>query len=216
MAALIERLLAKDREQRPQTAKAVADELAVIEREAAQATTDERTVQMASGRRQPAVAASNSRLTPAARRWLVAASLLLLLGGVAAAIVVIIRDKDGKKIVQYEVPPNGTVEVQDKAKKPPLPPEGVKIEPEPLAPRAESEPLSANALVLQPAKLPCVRGWSIVTRETTNPSVVACLPDSKRLALGGHRPVARPHGAWSAQQRFDHHARRPLHRQRKR
>ncbi|MGH7226156.1 MAG: serine/threonine-protein kinase, partial [Gemmataceae bacterium] len=44
MAALIERLLAKDREQRPKTAKTVADELAAIEREATLAKTDERTV----------------------------------------------------------------------------------------------------------------------------------------------------------------------------
>jgi serine/threonine protein kinase len=47
LAALIERLLSKDREQRPATAKAVADELAAIERETTQPAADDRTVQVA-------------------------------------------------------------------------------------------------------------------------------------------------------------------------
>ena len=46
LASLIERLLAKDCERRPATAKAVADELAIIEREATEPVTDDCTVQV--------------------------------------------------------------------------------------------------------------------------------------------------------------------------
>ena len=115
MAALIERLLSKDREQRPQTAKAVADELAAVEREATQPTPDERTIQMnraaSVSERSAHTAPSRSRL-----RWLVAASLLVLLGGVAAAIVVIIRDKQGREVARFNVPDKGSVQIQDNGK----------------------------------------------------------------------------------------------------
>jgi hypothetical protein len=113
LSALIERLMAKDRTQRPATAKAVADELAAIEREATQPAPDERTIQQASGRREPAVLTAKTPRPPTARRWLAAASLLLLLGGVAAAVVVIIRDRQGKEVARVHVPEGGTVEVKD-------------------------------------------------------------------------------------------------------
>ncbi len=115
MATLVERLLAKDREQRPATAKAVADELAALEREAPHPAEDEQTVQVAIGKRQPAGTerpARTSRLTPAVRRWLAVAALLLVLGGAAAAIVVILRDRQGKEVARVTVPEGGNVEVK--------------------------------------------------------------------------------------------------------
>jgi WD40 repeat protein/serine/threonine protein kinase len=185
MAALIERLLSKDRAHRPATAKAVADELAAIEREATRPADNEHTVQQASGRRQPAVAASNSRLTPAARRWLTAATLLLALGGAAAAIVVIIHDKDGNKIAELPVPPGGKIEIKDngkdkaEVKAPPAAPLAA-----PLPPLLPGEPLAPTALVRQPAKLPGVRSWTIEPRVLNQPRCMAYRPDGKRLAVG--------------------------------
>ncbi|HTU19425.1 MAG TPA: WD40 repeat domain-containing serine/threonine-protein kinase, partial [Gemmataceae bacterium] len=191
MATLIECLLSKDREQRPKTAKAAADELAAIEREATQPAMDDRTVQIRAASvserltrgadATPLAAPSRSRL-----RWLVAASLMLLLGGVAAAIIVIIRDKAGNKVAEMDVPPGGTVETKDKAegnaKAPPK--EDTKIAAAPLPPLLPGEPLSPTALVRQPTKLPGVRSWSIETRNVWSPSAVAYRPDGKRLAVG--------------------------------
>jgi len=184
MAALIERLLSKDREQRPATAKAAADELATIERESMQPAADERTVVGAasvSERNFPGTC-SRSRLG----KYIAAAALLLVLGGVAAAIVVIIRDKHGKEVARLDVPKDGRVEIQEKDNNPPRSeaPPATSIEPEPLAPMAAGEPLSANALVRQPAKLPGVRSWSIALRETGSPTAAAYRPDGKRLAVG--------------------------------
>ncbi|HTU19427.1 MAG TPA: serine/threonine-protein kinase [Gemmataceae bacterium] len=196
LAALIERLLTKDREQRPKTAKAVADELAAIERE----TTEERTVQVRAaniGERGCVSAPSETRsrgadTAPLAAplrsrlRWLVAASLLVLLGGATAAIVVIIRDKNGKKVAEIPVPPGGSAEVKENGRnkaKPPAPKVEVRIEPEPLAPMKDGEPLSSFAFVTHPAKLPGVRSWSIARRETGTPSAVAYRPDGQRLAI---------------------------------
>ncbi|HTU18342.1 MAG TPA: protein kinase [Gemmataceae bacterium] len=185
MASLIERLLSKDREQRPATAKAVADELAAIERGPSQPATVERTVQMAACGLAPRAKPQAARI----RRWLVAASLLLLLGGAAAAIIIVIRDKQGNKVAEINVAPDHTVEFQDgnkgknEAKGRPGSNAGVRIEPEPLPPPRPGEPLSPWTLVTQPAKLAGVRSWSIVSREAESPSAFAYRPDGRRLAI---------------------------------
>jgi WD40 repeat protein len=180
LAALIERLLAKDREQRPATARAVADELAAIEREA----TDERTLIQASGRREAAVAVASRRRPPIGRRWLVAASLLLLVGGAAVAIVVIIRDREGHEVARVDVPEGGSVEVKDTSKVKEPAKGGMRIEPAALPPLRAGEPLSPTALVQRPAKLPGVRSWSIELRNQMATTLPAYRPDGKRLAVG--------------------------------
>jgi serine/threonine protein kinase len=185
LAELIERLLSKDREQRPATAKAVADELANIEREATQPGPDERTLQTlqaaSAGERSLSPAPSRSRL-----RWLIAASLLFLFGGLAAGIVVIIRDKDGNKVAEINLPKSGTVEIKDADKgeanrQRQLP--GDKIDPAPLPPPLRNQPFSPVVLVQHPAKLPGVRSWSIESRNIFNAAAMAYRPDGKRLAV---------------------------------
>jgi WD40 repeat protein len=188
MASLIERLLSKDREQRPATAKVVADELAIVEREAAQPATDEPTVRLVGAASVSAPVAfparSRSRLG-----WLVAASLLLL-GGVTAAIVVIIRDKHGKEVSRNVVPDGGKVVIEDdgkgkaEAKKQQAPKENVRVAAAPLAALLPGEPLSPSALVQRPAKLPGVRSWSIEKRDPWMTTAVAYRPDGQRVAVG--------------------------------
>jgi WD40 repeat protein len=198
LAALIERLLAKEREQRPAMAKAVADELAIIEREATQERTVIRAAHGAqrSKRFSPAYSAAlRARLVGSARfRWLVAASLFLLLGGMAAAIVIIVRDKDGKEVAKVNVPEGGSAEIKDAGKgeanrQRELP--GDKLPAAPVSPLLPNQPLSPTALVRQPAKLPGVRSWSIETRNLWYPEVMAYRPDGKRLAVGTHEGVTR-------------------------
>jgi serine/threonine protein kinase/WD40 repeat protein len=189
LAALIECLLAKDSARRPQSARAVADQLAAIEREPATPTaTDVRPEPAASRDLNPLATAPNRRLPPSAWRWLVAASVLFLLGGVAAAIVVIIRDKDGKEVARVPLPERGSEAVREESKgeapRQTEPKEPVRIETEPLAPLAPGEPLSIFALVTRPDRLSGVRSWSIVSRETEIPSTVAFRPDGKLLAVG--------------------------------
>jgi WD40 repeat protein len=172
LAGLVERLLAKDRERRPQTARAVADELAAIEGDLA-----------APARRRP-------RLW---RRVLVAAGLLLLLGGAAAAVVVIVRDRAGKEVARVVVPEGGSVEVKDDArergsvKEQPPPKDNEPLPAALLPPLEPGAPLSPLALVQHPAKLPGVRSWTIVTRDAwpmAPPGCLAYRPDGKRLASG--------------------------------
>ncbi|HTU21192.1 MAG TPA: WD40 repeat domain-containing protein, partial [Gemmataceae bacterium] len=196
------------REQRPKTAKAVADELAIIEREATQATADERTVQVAA-----CGLASRAKPQAARRRlWLVAASLLLLLGGVAAAIVVIIRDKQGNKIAEINAPRGSKIEIQDdgkdkdERKAPPVAPKEAAPIAAALAPLRPGEPLSPAALVRQPAKLPGVRSWSIEKRDSWMTTVVAYRPDGKRLAVGdtdGRVRIWEPQSGRLVQMAFD-------------
>jgi Leucine-rich repeat (LRR) protein len=93
MAALIERLLAKDREQRPASAKAVADELAQIEKEAMCPA--------------PEVITEHERepLSPAPskprRRLRVATGLVALVASLVAAVF-FIRNPNGKGMVRIE------------------------------------------------------------------------------------------------------------------
>jgi WD40 repeat protein/serine/threonine protein kinase len=191
LAELIERLLSKDREQRPATAKAVADELSQIEREATQPATEERTVQtepqLANRLRKLPGEASTRQLTQPVRRWLIAASLLFLLGGVTAAIVVIIRNQQGEKVAEIAVPDKGSVEIKDNGKIEAnrlrkLP--GDTIAAPPLAPMQPGAPLSPTALVQQPAKLLGVRSWTIEKRDVVTADAVAYRSDGMRLAVG--------------------------------
>jgi WD40 repeat protein len=175
LAVLIERLLAKDREQRPATARAVADELAAIEHAAAPAPP------------RPGPAAGRSRPR---RRLLVAAGLLFLLAAAAAGIVVIIRDRQGREVARLEVPEGGSVEVKDEAKGKPAakgkraPKVGMWIEPPPLPPPVPGEPLARTALVSRPARLRGVRSWTIEPRVAWFPTALAYRPDGRRLAVG--------------------------------
>jgi WD40 repeat protein/tRNA A-37 threonylcarbamoyl transferase component Bud32 len=184
LAALIERLLAKDRERRPQTARAVADELAAIERDLA-----------APARQRP-------------RRWrrvLVAAGLLLLLGGAAAAVVVIIRDRAGKEVARVVVPEGGSAEVKDDARErgtvkgQPPPKDNGPLPADPLPRLEPGAPLSPLALVQHPARLPGVRSWTIVPRGKPAGGAywaLAYRPDGKRLAIGsadGSVRIYEPH-----------------------
>jgi serine/threonine protein kinase/WD40 repeat protein len=197
MSVLIESLLAKDPAQRPATAKAVAGELAAIEREARQPAASNTMWDFSdtTERKRPARDADATSLAAPSRSrivWIAAASLLLLLGGVAATIVIIVRDKKGNEISRTSVPEGGSVEIKDDGKgkaqtKSPPPIEKVKkavqIEAEPLPPLRPGQPLSPIALVANPPKLPGLRSWSIVQREGYSVSAGAYRPDGKRLAV---------------------------------
>ena len=180
LAALIARLLAKDREKRPGSAQEVADELLAIERAAA-------------GQGEGGPPRWRNRLR-------VAAGLLLLLGGLAAEIVVIIRNRDGKEVARVNVPKGGSAEVKDDPRRQPLP-QGGKSEPVPRPVLLPGEPLSPTALVQRPARLPGVRSWTIALRSIeaaawVSSSAVAYRPDGKRLAVGsgdGSIRIWEPH-----------------------
>ncbi len=99
LSALVIRLLEKDRSKRPESARAIAAELAAID---------------------DSIRATPSMHRPASKfpRWLawtgVAVVLLSLLpGGYWLSQVVIIRDKDGKEILRAEVPKDGKLEIVD-------------------------------------------------------------------------------------------------------
>jgi len=190
MAALIERLLSKDREQRPATARAVADELAAIEREAAQPAREERTVEVVRAASVSEPVCSPARSRSRLGKYIAAASLLLVLGCVAAAVVIIIRDPQGNKIAEINAPKGSKVEIVDDAAGAglprPQPKDDVRIAAAPLAPSLPGEPLSLIALVRQPAKLPGVRSWTIARRDVGIPASVAYRPDGERLAVGAH------------------------------
>jgi serine/threonine protein kinase/Leucine-rich repeat (LRR) protein len=138
LATLIERLLAKDRTQRPASARAVADELAAIERAhieaakppAAASSVDEATIAAAS-KAAPAPPAEPQPLpapapAPLRRRRLIAAAVFLAVLGAAAlffggTVIRVVTNK-GELIVQVDddrvevvVKQNG-VEVRDKTK----------------------------------------------------------------------------------------------------
>jgi WD40 repeat protein/serine/threonine protein kinase len=198
LATLIERLLCKDREGRPATAHAVADELEAIEREAATTAllpapapdpTDVPTITLEPRPAAPVLPVAKPKSRRKNRLVALAAGLVLL-AGLCAAIIVIIRDKQGNKIAEINVPKDGSVEIKEDGKdkeepKKQVPPkEDVKIEPGPLAALSSRELLSPTALVQRPAKLPGVRSWSIATRDAWGPISIAYRPDSQRLAVG--------------------------------
>src|SRR5262249_4318071 len=138
LAALIERLLSKDRERRPATAQAGGGGAGALGREGPPPAGD-----------QGAKAGPPRRPGPAAG----AGARVAVVGGVAlAGVIVIIRDKQGKEVARFNVPREGKVEIVDDAGKRPAPKEGPRIEPAPLAPLRPGEPLSPTALVRQPAK----------------------------------------------------------------
>jgi WD40 repeat protein/serine/threonine protein kinase len=127
LSQLIERLLSKDHEQRPATAKAVADELEIIAREV---TTEATSVgaPVALVAPSPAPAHLSGGLLPSEtsvggptiisqrfspRRWLKAAALLLLLGTVAAVIIVRIKTPNGN-VQEIALPPGTKVEIVEK------------------------------------------------------------------------------------------------------
>jgi hypothetical protein len=115
---------------------------------------------------------------------------LVAAAAVLAGIVVILRDKQGKEVGRFEVPPGGSVSVQDdgkgkdETKEQPAPKEGVPMAAAPLAALLPGEALSPTALVQHPAKLPGVRSWTIEPRDQERTTAVAYRPDGKRLAVG--------------------------------
>ncbi len=126
LSDLISRLLAKEPGRRPMSAKAVADELSHLATLASRPTFEE--LPLLAPAADPwgdiedtaapteAVAASLPEARPAKRRpnrWLLPAASVLGLLIVMAAAVVIIRDKNGKKIAEIEVPEGGKVEIAD-------------------------------------------------------------------------------------------------------
>ncbi len=112
LSDLITRLLAKAPEDRPASARAVANVLAAIERGLPDAT------MVPSASRGPAVAVSQSA-RPRRRLAVAVAAALLLTGGLIAAVV-IIRDRTGKEVARVNVPAGGSVvvETDDKQKRP--------------------------------------------------------------------------------------------------
>ncbi len=179
LADLIVRLLNKNPESRPASARAVAEALAEIER---------------------GPTAQGAR-PPRRRRLLAVAAGLLGAAALVVGIVVIIRDKQSNEVGRFVVPPGGSTETREEtptkaAKEPAAPKTGAGIATAPLAPLPPGEPLSPTALVQQPTKLPGVRSWSIVPRDgcfvdfcRTPP--LAYRPDGKRLAVTGWDGLVR-------------------------
>jgi len=183
LSDLITRLLAKKPEDRPASARAVADGLAAIERGLSDVTMVQ-TASIVPAVAMPKPARSRRRLAVAV------AAALLLTGGLIAAVV-IIRDKHGKEVARFDVPDGGSVEVKpdDKGK----PPENdkkqaVAIPADPLPKIEPGTPLGPLALVTNPAPLPGVRSWTIETRtprSALNNTAVAYRPDGRILAIAG-------------------------------
>jgi WD40 repeat protein/serine/threonine protein kinase len=185
LSDLITRLLAKKPEDRPASARAVADALAAIER----GILDDITVSVG---RKPIPAAAPMRTR---RRLTVAVAATLLLVGGLMAVVVIIRNKKGEEVARVTLPDGGSVEVQldDKAK----PPEKEKkqaaaIPADPLPKIEPGTPLGPLALVTNPAPLSGVRSWTIETRTPRSGiDAVAYRPDGRLVATAGEDGVIR-------------------------
>ena len=122
LADLVTRLLEKEPAKRPQSAREVIQALQAVGRTSGASTATVSAVIPPA----PAPAPAETAPTPAKsapggrkrRPWIVAAVAAGFLAMAAAvAIVVIIRDKDGNKIAEVNVPPGGTVDIGDDGKK---------------------------------------------------------------------------------------------------
>ncbi|HEY7308928.1 MAG TPA: protein kinase [Gemmataceae bacterium] len=186
LSNLITSLLAKKPEDRPASARVVADALATIERGLVDDTA------MSPARRLVQAAAP-----PRKRQHLLVtvAAAILLLGGLTALVVVIIRDKHGKEVGRMAVPKDGSVEVKpdDQAKPPENDKKQVEAIPADPVPKIEpGTPLSSMALVTNPARLPGVRSWTIETRTSRGGiDAVAYRPDGHLIATAGEDGVIR-------------------------
>jgi hypothetical protein len=127
LADLVTKLLAKDPAQRPQTAREVVHALQAVGRtQAAAASTPILSAVTPPLSRPPTPPSAPVRPPPREktapggrkrRPWIVAAVAAGFLATAIAAAVVVIRDRNGNKIAEVNVPPGGTVEVVDDGKK---------------------------------------------------------------------------------------------------
>ncbi len=154
LADLIGRLLAKDRDRRPPTAQAVADELLALAGDGASAVVTLTALVVAVPAADPwvglddgAAAAPTATLPDARRggpprkprRWLFALPLALLL--VVCGVVVKIRNKDGT-VTEIRVPDGATVEVVDGAGK-----TLAQVPPKKGEPKAATPPVAAGEAI---------------------------------------------------------------------
>ncbi len=173
LADLIHRLLAKNRDHRPATAKAVADELLRLDRDGSQtevmlppiveampvadpwAAIDDgpsELIQTASAALPVPVVDASASSTPARRKpWLVVLPLLLLLLAGGGYVIIKVTNKDGTT-TELKVPDSAKVEVIDNKGK------TVALVP----PTKSADPLPApvkNALGMEFVKVPKGTGW---------------------------------------------------------
>lgn len=155
--------MAHDPQQRYQTAQALADDLGRFLRN------------------EPIVARPprvSTKITKWARRNRAVAStfaIAFLGGAVAAAVVVIIRDRDGNETLRANVPNNGTVILETDGQNATPPIVGIPATP-------EREPLPG--ILPNPASIPGISRWQIVSRSPKFLLSHDWSPDSRFIALG--------------------------------
>ena len=172
LSGLVMRLLAKDRERRPSSARAVAAELAILERGA--------------GRPR--------------RRWRLAAAAALAacVTFLAAQVVIRIKGKDGKE-TEVTVPDGSKVAIDDKGRvrvelpgkhKPAESPKRTDVViPPDVVELPQGAPLSPPALVQRPGPIKGLKSWSLeIDRHPTGNgpygnTFVTYRPDSQQLAI---------------------------------
>lgn len=123
LSTLISRLMSKSPGGRPMSAEALIQELDQITRQALTPTFEELPVATPNpwgdiDTPEPAMASAglNSKTGPTPQkqqRWLLPVLSLVILAVTSAVVVVIIKDKDGKKIAEIEVPKDGSVEIKE-------------------------------------------------------------------------------------------------------
>lgn len=178
LSDLIEQLLAKDAKSRPESATAVARRLAEIE-PAARAKDDSAAPVLDAGpNRQGDRAGSRRRLA-----WALAGCAAFALLGV---VIVKIKTNDGKETEMAINVPGEVLSATAEVRAPSDAKAAALAPVKPAAPRGESLPaMSADALVLNPAKLEDVESWTIETRAPRgNFGTMAFDPAASRLAIG--------------------------------
>ncbi len=137
LSDLVMRLLSKKPEERPDTAEVVVAELVSIRAQ--------------EGERAAPLGGTNTQITPLPRVVAALVALIILL----AAVVVIVRDREGNKVAEFVVPPDGSLELRQggPSKDTPTP-----------SPQVLTAPATATAAAEEPPPLDAwLKGRTVLT-----------------------------------------------------